>query len=79
MLGKLYDGQQDCAIAGALEVIGERWTLLIVRDAMYGVRRFSEFQAHLEGRLAPSGPDASLHLDPYRPPWPYRFAVWALR
>ena len=48
MLGKLYDGQQDCAIAGALEVIGERWTLLIVRDAMYGVRRFSEFQAHLD-------------------------------
>jgi DNA-binding HxlR family transcriptional regulator len=48
MLGKLYDGQQDCAIAGALEVIGERWTLLIVRDAMYGVRRFSDFQTHLD-------------------------------
>jgi DNA-binding HxlR family transcriptional regulator len=48
MLGKLYDGQQDCAIAGALEVIGERWTLLIVRDAMFGVRRFSDFQVHLD-------------------------------
>jgi DNA-binding HxlR family transcriptional regulator len=48
MLGKLYDRQQDCAIAGALEVIGERWTLLIVRDAMFGVRRFSDFQAHLD-------------------------------
>jgi DNA-binding HxlR family transcriptional regulator len=47
MLGKLYD-RQDCAIAGALEVIGERWTLLIVRDAMFGVRRFSDFQAHLD-------------------------------
>jgi DNA-binding HxlR family transcriptional regulator len=47
MLGKLYE-RQDCAIAGALEVIGERWTLLIVRDAMFGVRRFSDFQAHLD-------------------------------
>jgi DNA-binding HxlR family transcriptional regulator len=47
MLGKDYEGQ-DCAIARALEVIGERWTLLIVRDALYGVRRFSEFQVHLD-------------------------------
>lgn len=47
MLGKDY-AAQDCSIAGALEVIGERWTLLIVRDAMYGVRRFSDFQAHLD-------------------------------
>lgn len=47
MLGKEYAGQ-DCSIAGALEVIGERWTMLIVRDAMYGVRRFTDFQAHLD-------------------------------
>jgi DNA-binding HxlR family transcriptional regulator len=47
MLGKDYD-RQDCAIARALETIGERWTLLIVRDAFYGVRRFSEFQSHLD-------------------------------
>jgi DNA-binding HxlR family transcriptional regulator len=47
MLGKDY-GQQDCAIARALEVIGERWTLLIVRDALFGVRRFSDFHAHLD-------------------------------
>ena len=32
----------------ALEVVGERWTLLIVRDAFYGVRRFNDFQAHLD-------------------------------
>ncbi|HUH71026.1 MAG TPA: helix-turn-helix domain-containing protein [Mycobacterium sp.] len=38
---------EDCAIARSLEVIGERWTLLIVRDAFYGVRRFSDFHAHL--------------------------------
>ena len=47
MLGKDYIGQ-DCAIARALEVIGERWTLLIVRDALYGVRRFKEFHEHLD-------------------------------
>ncbi|MFB4281452.1 MULTISPECIES: winged helix-turn-helix transcriptional regulator [unclassified Nonomuraea] len=46
-LGKNYDGQ-DCALASALEVIGERWTLLVIRDAMYGVRRFGDFQAHLD-------------------------------
>ncbi len=47
MLGKDY-ADQDCALARALEVIGERWTLLIVRDAFYGVRRFSDFAAHLD-------------------------------
>jgi DNA-binding HxlR family transcriptional regulator len=47
MLGKDYE-RQDCAMARTLEVIGERWTVLIVRDAFYGVRRFSDFQAHLD-------------------------------
>lgn len=47
MLGKDYD-KQDCAIARSLEVIGERWTLLILRDAFFGVRRFNDFHAHLD-------------------------------
>jgi DNA-binding HxlR family transcriptional regulator len=47
MLGKDY-ADQDCALARALEVVGERWTLLILRDAFYGVRRFSDFAAHLD-------------------------------
>jgi len=47
VLGKDYE-RQDCSIAGALEVIGERWTLLIVRDAMYGVRHFKDFETHLD-------------------------------
>jgi DNA-binding HxlR family transcriptional regulator len=46
-LPREYTGQ-DCAIARALEVIGERWTLLIVRDAFYGVRRFTDFRDHLD-------------------------------
>jgi DNA-binding HxlR family transcriptional regulator len=47
MLGKDYEAQ-DCSIARALGVVGERWTLLVVRDAFYGVRRFNDFQAHLD-------------------------------
>ncbi|MFI0408390.1 winged helix-turn-helix transcriptional regulator [Actinomadura sp. 3N508] len=46
-LGKDY-AAQDCSLARALEVVGERWTLLIVRDAFYGVRRFNDFHVHLD-------------------------------
>jgi DNA-binding HxlR family transcriptional regulator len=41
-----YKGQ-ECSLARSLEVLGERWTLLIIRDAFYGVRRFGDFVAHL--------------------------------
>jgi DNA-binding HxlR family transcriptional regulator len=37
-----------CPVARSLEVIGERWTLLIIRDAFYGVVRFTDFREHLE-------------------------------
>src|SRR4051794_17169854 len=47
MLGKDYAGQ-DCALASALEVIGERWTLLILRDALFGIRRYSDFVTRLD-------------------------------
>ena len=46
MLGNTYDGQV-CSIARSLELIGERWTLLIIRDAFLGVRRFDDFQRSL--------------------------------
>ena len=47
MLGKTYDAQV-CSIARALEVIGERWSLLIVRDAVFaGATRYSDFQRSL--------------------------------
>ncbi|WP_330458042.1 helix-turn-helix transcriptional regulator [Streptomyces sp. NBC_00820] len=45
-LGKDY-ATQECSIARALEVVGERWTLLVVRDALYGVRRYNDFLVHL--------------------------------
>jgi DNA-binding HxlR family transcriptional regulator len=46
MLPRTYDGQ-DCSIARALEVVGQRWTLLLVRDALLGVRRFDDFRSSL--------------------------------
>src|SRR5512132_98048 len=46
MLNRDYEGQ-NCSIARALEVVGERWTLLIVRDAFLGLRRFDQFHESL--------------------------------
>jgi DNA-binding HxlR family transcriptional regulator len=46
MLKRDYQGQ-NCSIARALEVVGERWTLLIVRDVFLGLRRFEQFQESL--------------------------------
>jgi DNA-binding HxlR family transcriptional regulator len=46
MLGNDYENQV-CSIAGALEVVGERWSLLIVRDILLGVRRFDRLQESL--------------------------------
>ena len=39
--------EMHCSVAQCLEVVGEWWTLLIVRDAFLGVSRFDEFQERL--------------------------------
>jgi DNA-binding HxlR family transcriptional regulator len=36
-----------CAVARSVDLLGDRWVLLIVRDALDGLRRFSEFQQSL--------------------------------
>lgn len=47
VLGRTYDGQ-NCSAARALEVVGERWSLLILRDALFrSATRFSDFQSSL--------------------------------
>jgi DNA-binding HxlR family transcriptional regulator len=47
MLGRYYPGQ-TCSAASALELIGERWSLLIFRDALFrGHKRFSDFERSL--------------------------------
>ncbi|MBE1532002.1 winged helix-turn-helix transcriptional regulator [Actinomadura algeriensis] len=42
-LPRTYESQ-NCSIARSLEVVGDRWTLLIIRSAFEGVRRFDDFQ-----------------------------------
>ncbi len=41
--------KQNCALAQASDVIGERWSLLLVRDLLVGPRRFGELQQSLKG------------------------------
>jgi DNA-binding HxlR family transcriptional regulator len=41
MLGRTYDGQ-NCSVAKTLELVGERWTVLILREIYFGRRRFDE-------------------------------------
>lgn len=40
-------GETTCSVARTLSVIGDRWTLLILREAFLRTRRFDDFQAHL--------------------------------
>ncbi len=46
MLG-ILGGDDRCPIARSLDVLGEKWTLMIVRDALTGATKFSDFQASL--------------------------------
>jgi DNA-binding HxlR family transcriptional regulator len=46
MLGSNYDNQ-TCSVARTLEVVGERWTLLILRNAFLGIKRFEDMQRNL--------------------------------
>ncbi|WP_422506322.1 winged helix-turn-helix transcriptional regulator [Stenotrophomonas sp. GZD-301] len=43
----MHDPNLTCPVARALDVVGDRWSLLIVRDAFDGVQRFSDFQRSL--------------------------------
>jgi DNA-binding HxlR family transcriptional regulator len=47
MPGKTDLSKLNCSLARTLEVVGDWWTLLIVRDAFLGVRRFGDFQRSL--------------------------------
>ncbi len=46
-MGRKRFAEMNCGIAQALEAFGDWWTLLIVRDAFLGVRRFADFQRDL--------------------------------
>ena len=47
MLPSTYDGQH-CSIAKSLELVGERWTLLVIREVFLGTRRFEGFTERLD-------------------------------
>jgi DNA-binding HxlR family transcriptional regulator len=46
---QIADGwdRAGCSVAGTLAVVGEKWSLLVLREAFLGVRRFADFQRHL--------------------------------
>ncbi|MGI3784291.1 MAG: winged helix-turn-helix transcriptional regulator [Janthinobacterium lividum] len=46
MLG-ILGGDERCPIARGLDVLGEKWTLMVVRDALLGSTRFNQFQQSL--------------------------------
>ena len=66
-------GHMNCSIAQTLEVVGDPWTLLIVRDAMFGTTRFEDFRRSLgipRATLAARAAEFGLRfgLNPPRPP-----------
>jgi DNA-binding HxlR family transcriptional regulator len=46
-MGRTRFSDMNCGVGQALEVLGDWWTLLIVRDAFFGARRFSDFERSL--------------------------------
>src|SRR5215469_113949 len=44
---RLRYSAENCSIGRTLEIVGERWTLLVLREAFYGVRRFADFHRAL--------------------------------
>ena len=47
MTRSLTATEPRCSIARSLEVLGQKWTLLIVREALFGRTRFAEFRTRL--------------------------------
>ena len=43
---KTYE-HMNCSVAQSLNILGERWVLLIIRDAMFGAKRFGQFERSL--------------------------------
>lgn len=66
---------ENCSVKRALDVVGEKWTLLVLREAFYGARRFEQFQARigcprqiLSGRLSTLVDAGILRRLPYQEP-----------
>ena len=66
---------ENCSIARTLEIVGEKWSLLVLRESFYGLKRFEEIQAAvgcarnvLSARLAKLVDEGILARRPYREP-----------
>jgi DNA-binding HxlR family transcriptional regulator len=46
-MARTHFDEMNCGVAQALEVVGDWWTLLIIRNAFFGMRRFRDFEADL--------------------------------
>lgn len=46
---RTYESQAACPVARTLDVVGDRWTILVLRDLSWGRRKFSALQASLGG------------------------------
>jgi DNA-binding HxlR family transcriptional regulator len=66
---------ENCSIQRSLEIVGERWTLLVLREAFYGIRRFEDFvralgcpRDALSARLNTLVEEGIMRREPYREP-----------
>ncbi len=46
---RIYRSQQECPVARTLNIVGDRWTVLVLRDLANGQRRFNDLLASLQG------------------------------
>ena len=72
---RLHYSAENCTIRRTLDIVGERWTLLVLREAFYGVRRFEDFvrllgspRDVLSARLKTLVDEKILERGPYREP-----------
>ena len=43
---------ENCSIARTLDIVGEKWTFLVLREAFYGIRRFADFHLLVPGSMS---------------------------
>jgi DNA-binding HxlR family transcriptional regulator len=72
---RLNYSADNCSIHRSLDIVGERWTLLVLREAFYGVRRFDDFiraigcpRDALSARLNTLVQEGIMRREPYREP-----------
>lgn len=78
---------ESCALAHGLDLVGDRWALLVIRELMFGPRRFTDLQARLAGasssvltdrlhQLVASGVATRRRLPAPAASWVYELTAW---